>query len=182
MTSKNKQTSYIIGGLLVAVGVLIVIGRSPGTSSAIEANKKPSSSPSSPASMRVAQDGSFASDETFFDFGKISMARGDVERVFRLKNTSPFPVTVKKMYTSCMCTTAYLSYEDFKFGPVGMPGHSAVPTINKEIQSGETFDVRVVFDPAAHGPAGVGRIERVVTIEEENGNITQVGFVAVVTP
>lgn len=180
MTSKNKQTFYIIGGLLVAVGALIAIGRSPENSSAVVETPKPVGS--SPASVTVIQNGGLTSEETSFDFGKISMSKGDVERVFRLKNNSSAPVTVKKMYTSCMCTTAYLSYGDFKFGPVDMPGHSAVPTINKEILPGDTLDVRVVFDPTAHGPAGVGPIERVVTIEEEGGGITQVGFAALVTP
>ena len=40
----------------------------------------------------------------------------------------------------------------------------------------------VVFDPAAHGPAGVGPTERAVTIESDAGEPLVLGFTALVRP
>lgn len=56
------------------------------------------------------------------------------------------------------------------------------PSINQTINPGEEASVEVVFDPAAHGPAGVGQIQRTVTIENNTGKPLELGFSAVVTP
>src|SRR3989338_1285615 len=42
--------------------------------------------------------------------------------------------------------------------------------------------LEVVFDPAAHGPAGVGRIERVVYVEHSAGDLLEFQISAMVTP
>ncbi|MBI2099844.1 MAG: DUF1573 domain-containing protein [Candidatus Vogelbacteria bacterium] len=117
-----------------------------------------------------------------YDFGTVSMAAGKVKYNFIITNISSEAVTIEKMYTSCMCTTASLALAGQQFGPFGMPGHMAIPEINQTIKPGETASVEVVFDPAAHGPAGVGRTERTVTIENNVGQPVELQFVAVVTP
>ncbi len=122
-----------------------------------------------------------AAAETTYDFGRISMAAGKVSHAFAVRNTGSEPVLVEKLYTSCMCTTASLKTQEGKVGPLGMPGHGFLPSINKVIAPGEEATVEVVFDPAAHGPAGVGRIERVVFLENAGAKL-QVGFSATVTP
>ena len=126
--------------------------------------------------------GAFSAEESIFDFGAISMAAGKVSHSFKFKNTGDSPLSVSKIYTSCMCTTAKLSAGGKKFGPFGMPGHIAVPRINKSLNPGEEAIVEVVFDPTAHGPAGVGTIQRVVTIENNAGEPLELQFSAVVTP
>lgn len=103
---------------------------------------------------------------SFFDFGTISMARGTVERVFTLKNTHAEAVTLKSIYTSCMCTSAVLEYSGKSYGPFGMPGHGMMPSVNVTLAPNEEATLKVVFDPAAHGPAGVGPIERTVVVED----------------
>ena len=117
-----------------------------------------------------------------YDFGVISMAAGKVTQVFRVKNTGTEPVTVNKMYTSCMCTTAVLMVGNKKIGPYGMPGHGFIPNINQAIAPEEVAEVEVVFDPAAHGPAGIGRIERVVVIENNAGDQLELQIAATVKP
>lgn len=120
--------------------------------------------------------------EKAYDFGTISMKAGKVSHVFSLKNTGADPVTIAKMYTSCMCTTALLKTGEKQFGPYGMPGHGAIPRIDQKVNPGEGASVEVVFDPAAHGPAGVGKIQRVVTIENNAGKPIEFQFSALVTP
>ncbi|KKW19990.1 MAG: hypothetical protein UY63_C0003G0003 [Parcubacteria group bacterium GW2011_GWA2_51_10] len=116
-----------------------------------------------------------------YDFGTISMAAGKVKREFKIKNTGEGPVTIEKMYTSCMCTEATLSAGGKRFGPFGMPGHAAVPTIRYTLSPNDEGIVEVVFDPAAHGPSGVGPIERAVRIEN-SGKPIELTFSAMVRP
>ena len=117
-----------------------------------------------------------------YNFGSISMGAGKVKNVFKIKNTSDEPVVINKIYTSCMCTVATLITGDNQFGPFGMPGHEAVPKISQTVNPDEEVSVEVVFDPAAHGPAGVGKIQRMVIIENSAGQPIELEFTAMVTP
>ena len=165
----NQKT--IIGILIAAVIVLVFVwaGRpiSPDGDTA-------SLVPNSP-SMLVAE-------EAFFDFGKISMAAGNVSHPFMIKNNGVKDVIVDKIYTSCMCTTAVLKTKEKTFGPYGMLGHGAVSKIDESLKPGEEAVVEVIFDPAAHGPAGLGQTQRAIFIENNSGQPLELRFNAVVTP
>lgn len=133
--------------------------------------------------ITAISNGSFTIEEANnYNFGSISMAAGKVKHQFKIKNTSMEAVTIGKMYTSCMCTAASLMIGDKQFGPVGMLGHGAIPFLNQTIKPNEEVTVEVVFDPAAHGPAGVGRIQRLVTLENNTGKPIELQFTAIVTP
>jgi len=121
--------------------------------------------------------------ETFYDFGKISMANGDVSKTFKVTNESNEDVLIPSLTTSCMCTHAYFIESDGnKSGPFGMPGMGVVPKLNKIIKAGESADIEVVYDPNAHGPAGIGMIDRFVYLEDADGNKLQFEIKANVTP
>jgi len=105
------------------------------------------------------------SEESFFDFGTISMAAGKVSHTFKIKNTGPESLTITKIYSSCMCTEATFVKGDIKKGPFGMLGHGFIPKISQTLEPNEEAQIEVVFDPAAHGPAGLGKTERVVYLE-----------------
>ena len=89
---------------------------------------------------------------------------------------------INKMYTSCMCTTATLIINGKIFGPYGMQGHGFIPKINEALAPGEEAQIEAIFDPAAHGPAGVGPIERLIYIESSNAPTLELTISAVVTP
>ncbi len=140
-------------------------------------------SQSTAATLSTSSNGTLTVEEANnYDFGTISMAAGKVTHSFKIKNTGNETVTINKMYTSCMCTTALLKKGDKQFGPYGMPGHGAIPKIGQAINPNEEATVEVIFDPAAHGPAGVGRIERAVYLENNAGDPIELMFVASVTP
>lgn len=122
--------------------------------------------------------------ETFYDFGTISMKNGNVSKKFKITNSSGADIKVPNVGTSCMCTVAYILKEDgTRKGPYGMPGHGAfVPKANEVIKAGESREIEVVYDPNAHGPAGVGLIERSVFLEDETGKVTELSFKVNVTP
>lgn len=133
-------------------------------------------------SLSESRNAVLSAEETSFDFGTISMAAGKVSHSFAIQNESEGVVTLGRMYTSCMCTIAWLKKGDKQFGPYGMPGHDSVAKVNEIMNPGEEASVEVVFDPAAHGPAGVGRIQRTVIIENDEGKKLELEFSAFVTP
>lgn len=165
----NKTTVISIIIAIVALAGIIWIAR-------------PDSRSGNTASIATKSPGVLDAEETSFDFGTISMAAGKVKHAFKIKNASNEPVTIGKMYTSCMCTTAALMMNGKQFGPYGMPGHGFIPKINEIIGPNGEATVEVVFDPVAHGPAGVGRIQRTITIENNAGQPLELGFTALVTP
>ncbi len=117
-----------------------------------------------------------------YDFGVVSMAKGEVTRDFRIKNNSTGKVEIKKIYTSCMCTTAWFINGKIEKGPFGMAGHGYVPPVKEYLGSGEEAVIKVVFDPTAHGPAGVGPIQRAIYIEGADSMLAQLEFSANVAP
>ena len=125
--------------------------------------------------------GSLTISPASFEFGDISMARGKVKTIFALKNVSSSSIEISSIVTSCMCTEASLLLGNERLGPFGMPGHGIVPRVNRSIAPGEEASIEAIFDPAAHGPAGVGNIERVVSVETASG-VLEARISATVTP
>ena len=121
--------------------------------------------------------------ETFYDFGTISMKDGLATKEFTVTNPTDKDLTVKTLVTSCMCTKAFIvKSEGTVKGPFGMPGMGYVPPADELIKTGESRVIRVVYDPNAHGPAGVGRIDRFATLTDADGNELQFEIKATVTP
>ncbi|MEK9173107.1 MAG: DUF1573 domain-containing protein [Patescibacteria group bacterium] len=123
--------------------------------------------------------------EEDFDFGTISMKNGNVSKVFELKNEGPESIFISKVYTSCMCTAAKVTdAKGVTSGPYGMPGHGGgISKANVEVGPGETVKVEAIFNPAAHGPSGVGLANRTVFIETNSTQTPKVelSFKATVT-
>ena len=122
--------------------------------------------------------------ETFYDFGTISMKNGKVSKIFKITNPTSQDIKIPSLVTSCMCTTAYILGEDgTRSRPYGMPGHGgAVPKANSIVRASGSLNIEAVYDPNAHGPAGVGLIERSVLLEDENNNVIEFKFRVNVTP
>ncbi|HEU0204695.1 MAG TPA: DUF1573 domain-containing protein [Burkholderiaceae bacterium] len=117
-----------------------------------------------------------------FDFGMISMAAGNVATTYLIKNSGDVPLNLNRIYTSCMCTRATLALPNGRKGPFGMPGHGGATDLSAQLAPGQTASLEVVFDPAAHGPAGLGRVERTVTVESREAAPLELRFVAMVKP
>ncbi|MEK7478099.1 MAG: DUF1573 domain-containing protein [Patescibacteria group bacterium] len=168
----NKNN--IISGVIIAVlllGGVVWVTLSSGDS---RTNKTPVASSSK---------GKLTLPEANYDFGTISMAKGNVSHIFKVKNEGPETVNLSRLYTSCMCTTATLKVKGSQDGPFGMQGHGFVPLISRDLKSGEEAEVEAIFDPTAHGPAGVGKIERVIMLENNTSdNPISINFSANVTP
>ncbi len=140
--------------------------------------------PSAPEDSQATPSGNgrLVVSEASFDFGSVSMANGTVHKIVAVKNEGPDAVTIGKISTSCMCTTATFEKDGQRYGPFGMPGHAYIPKINQRLGAGEQANVEIAFDPAAHGPAGVGRVDRSVYLENGAGRPLEIQFTATVTP
>jgi hypothetical protein len=122
--------------------------------------------------------------EEQFDFESIPMNGGDVSHRFELKNEGEEPVIIEKVYTSCMCTSAYVvSADGTRYGSFGMPGHATPSKTAVNVAPGESAFVEAVFDPAAHGPAGVGLAQRSIYLETNSAQSPKIelAFQALVT-
>jgi len=178
--ASNLKLGLAVTLAVAFIGVVIVAAK-PGATGAgaaprIEAQaNRTQESASQPTRMLAAREASF-------DFGSISMAAGKVQHKYWIRNTGDAPITIRKMYTSCMCTTAALVKAGRRSAPAGMPGHGPIPDLDEPIAPSEAAMVEVVFDPAAHGPGGIGRVERVVTIQTDREQPLELAFVATVTP
>lgn len=122
------------------------------------------------------------SDKQTYDFGTISMKDGIVKTSFKVKNPTTETLTLSKLYTTCMCTEAKLIVNGSSEGPFGMLGHGAIPTFNQKLEPNQEAEIEVAYDPNAHGPSGVGRIERSVIMESQNGKLITLNIIANVTP
>lgn len=121
--------------------------------------------------------------ERVYDFGTISMKNGLVTKDFKVINPTSKDIFIPSLVTSCMCTKALIVEADGTTkGPFGMPSMGYVPPANETIKAGESRIIRAVYDPNAHGPAGVGTIDRFLTLTDASGAMLQFEIKAVVTP
>jgi hypothetical protein len=120
--------------------------------------------------------------EKLYDFGTISMSKGKVAHTFAVTNPTDKDILVSDLTTSCMCTAAYIVEGNSRIGPFGMPGMGYAPKANMSIKAGETRNIDVVYDPNAHGPAGVGFIDRFVYLADTNGKTLELEIKAIATP
>lgn len=162
--AKNWITGLVLCGLVVGGFLLLANGRAGKSVNGGELSTK------------------LTASETSFDFGRISMAAGKVQHSFIVKNNSDTAIKVRQITTSCMCTIAMWRQGDKTLGPFGMSGHGGPTGMMEDVLTpGAEAEVVVEFDPAAHGPAGVGVIERQVSITADDGE-TVLGFRAEVEP
>lgn len=173
--NQEKENKNIVSGLVLALAVLAAVLMFFWRGGAL--SKTPDLDEKNLASLQELQVAAKS-----FDFGKISMAKGDVSYKFQLKNIGNKKVLINKIYTSCMCTSALLKTFAGEWGPFGMPGHGYVPKLNILINPNETAEIEAIYDPAAHGPTGLGKFERVVYLEGISESLQELKISGEVTP
>jgi|GEM_PF-1637898 len=88
-----------------------------------------------------------------YDFGDVGQKDGIVSTVFDFKNEGKSDLVIDKISTSCGCTSASIVYKDVEGPSFTMPGHGKEnPTDwSISIAPGDTAQVKVYYDPNAHG-------------------------------
>jgi len=124
-------------------------------------------SKSGPQELTASQTVQAQISETSHDWGDIPINNGNVKKTFAIKNDSQGTLELANVSTSCMCTTAQIKIND-KVSPFfGMHSNS---TWRGQVPAGATAEVIVEFDPAFHGPNGVGQVTRQVSLETNDQN------------
>lgn len=111
--------------------------------------------------------------ETNYDWGEIKINGGNAEKVFFIKNAGTGPLKLSGVSTSCMCTTAQVII-DGKGSPFfGM--HQKSSWIG-EVPAGKQAELKIVFDPAFHGPSGIGQMTRQIEVDTNDKNNPKLEF------
>ena len=127
------------------------------------------------ASLAGSQTTQVSVDKTSHDWGEIGINNGKVQAEFSLTNTGSAPLQLANISTSCMCTTAQ-AVIDGKASPYfGMMQKSSW---TGQVEPGKSAKLIVEFDPAFHGPQGIGQITRQTTVETNDPNQRQLTFTA----
>lgn len=179
-----KLKTTIIAGLVLLILVLLLVWGYPrNVGNANSASVENATANSHPAIGYETATSTLYAPEVFYDFGTISMKDGDVQKDFTITNQTGKDIRLKTVVTSCMCTKAMIIRSDGSTkGPFGMPGMGFVPPANEIIKSGESRIIRTIYDPNAHGPAGVGMIDRFIKLVDDSGNEIELEIKALVKP
>ncbi len=157
----------IVVTFLLIVGISFVFGGKQQQEEAVVAGTK--------------VEGLEAKPETY-DLGNVPINGGLVTKEYEVTNTTSSILKLKKIATSCMCTKAKVKIGDQETKFFGMEGHGDKNApVNLEIAAGEIAKVTVEFDPAAHGPQGVGPVDRSIFLTfSDPAGVKELGFKGVV--
>lgn len=123
------------------------------------------SSGSSKAKLEKVLGAKFETEHYSYDLQTIPYSGGSITHSYTIKNSGSAPLKLANMATSCMCTQTYFKKGEIESPRFGMKGMSRQSNWSGELAPGERAEVVAVFDPAFHGPTGVGKMERVVSFE-----------------
>ena len=123
--------------------------------------------------LEVAQEASLSIEETSHTWGDIGINDGNVQKTFIIKNSGPGTLELANIATSCMCTTAQVIIDGKPSPHFGM--HSKSGWVGEVSPNGEA-ELIVEFDPAFHGPSGVGQITRQINLETNDANQPKLTF------
>lgn len=146
---KTKAYKFIIGivltSFLVLAGGIFLVSRMESSPEVI-----------------ASQNAKAQVEKTEYDWGRIKLDEGDVKKTFTIKNIGTDTLSLLNISTSCMCTTAQVKIGEQTSPFFGM--HSKSSWIG-EVEPEEKAELEIVFDPAYHGPSGVGPISREIIVE-----------------
>src|SRR3989344_1000982 len=130
---------------------------------------------SSPSQLSADQSAVATITETSFDWGTIGINNGKVQKTFAIKNNGSSPLKLNNVATPCMCTTAQVVINGQSSPAFGMHVKSSW---SGEVLPGQSAELIVIFDPAFHGPSGVGAITRIITVDTNDSKNPQLSFTA----
>jgi hypothetical protein len=151
--------------IVIAVGAIALVGA--------KNTKQPSANTSTQQAPSIAY-----TENTLHEWGEIPLNDGVVTASFPIKNGSENTLTLTNIATSCMCTTAKLVKGDTVSPEFGM--HTKSDYVFS-VPPGETANLEIVFDPAFHGPSGVGPITRQVKVTTNDPDNPTLNFTLTAT-
>lgn len=126
-----------------------------------------------PAQVNLSQNAKVLVDQKTYDWGTIPYSGGNVSKTFTIKNTGTDVLQLTNIKTSCACTYAQVTIDGRTSPKFGM--HTTSSWVG-EVTAGKEASFAVVFDPAFHGPTGVGPMERLVSVQTNDINNPNLEF------
>lgn len=157
MNDKKIIIGVILFTTLILIGGIFLLSGGSSTSATI------TSSQNSKASI----------DQKNYDWGQINMKDGNVSKMFAIKNTGTDALRLTRVKTSCHCTKAQVTINGNTSPSFGM--NTVSPWVG-EVAPGNEAQLNVVFDPAYHGPNGVGPITRYISVDTNDPNNSTLEF------
>lgn len=151
---------FLIG---IVLGTLLILGGAIYFGSKIGASTQ----------ITSIEEVSVNTDANTHDWGEIDINGGIVSKSFLISNGSDSVLKLYQVKTSCMCTTAQLKTSSVTSPKFKMHEKSSFVV---EVPPGETAELIVEFDPAFHGPSGVGPISRTITMSTNDSKNPTISF------
>lgn len=107
------------------------------------------------------------------NWGKIPYGGGNVTKMFTIKNSGTDVLRLTNVKTSCACTQAQVTINGEISPYFGM--HTTSLWVG-EVAPGKEAKLTVIFDPAFHGPTGVGPMSRIISVETSDASNARVEF------
>ena len=156
----KKFDSFLVGiGLftLVILGGVVFFGVKMGETTEVVADTS--------VSMNI--------NDNTYDWGTIDINAGKVTKTFTIENNGSTPLKLYDVKTSCTCTTAQLISDTDTSKKFSM--HEKGASVF-EVEPGKTAELLIEFDPAFHGPNGVGAISRTISMSTNDANNPELSF------
>ncbi|MBI4079521.1 MAG: DUF1573 domain-containing protein [Candidatus Levybacteria bacterium] len=145
MNEKKVIIAFVIATVWILLGGVYFIGKS-----------------TTPAQVASSQEAKAVINKKTYDWGTIPYDGGLVKADFAIKNEGNGALQLTNIKTSCACTKAQVAIDGTQSPFFSM--HSVSSWVG-EVLSGKQATLTVIFDPAFHGPSGVGSMTRLISIE-----------------
>ncbi len=157
MNNKKIIIGFVIFTLLILGGGIYIL----------------STTTSSPVAVTASQKAKVQVDQKFFDWGNIPINGGNAIKTFSIKNSGTDILKITGVKTSCTCTKAQIII-DGKTSPY-FSMHATSGWVG-EVAPGKEAQLKVIFDPAFHGPTGVGPMERLISMQTNDAQNPNLEF------
>lgn len=126
-----------------------------------------------PPPITASQNAKASIDQKTYDWGQINMKDGNVSKTFVIKNIGTDTLKLTKVKTSCHCTKAQVTIDGNTSPSFGM--NTVSPWVGDVAPGGEA-QLNIVFDPAFHGPNGIGPITRYISVDTNDSSNSKLEF------
>ncbi len=126
-----------------------------------------------PAQVTASQNTKALVDQKNYDWGQIPFGGGNVSKTFTIKNSGTDILKLANVKTSCHCTKAQVEIDGQTSPYFGMNG---ISSWIGQVTPGKEAKLTVIFDPAYHGPQGIGSINRLVSVETNDASNQKIEF------
>lgn len=158
ISEKTVAITLILLTIAILLGGVILVSGSSSTTS---------------AQIVASQNAKAQVDSTTYSWGNIPYSGGNVTKTFSIKNNGTDTLQLTNIRTSCHCTKAHVTINGGDSPDFGM---NNVSSWIGNVKPRQEAKLTVTFDPAFHGPQGIGPVVRYVSVETNDSSQSKITF------